>query len=274
MPTLSREELIDRGMVTAVYAAEAPDRLAVISQAGQRTFAELNARANQVLRTLRARGVEPGSTIALVCANRPEFVEVYEAVLRGGMRLTAINWHLTADEITYIVDDSEAAALVGDARFANVLCPVGAAISPTVVKLAVGGAIDGFSSYEDAVAAEPSDDIDDPRPGTHDAVHVRHDGTSEGRAPGHRQTSRPLSRVLEGRNESGRERAQLVHRAALPRRAADDLADCAACWRLGSRVDGRLVARGDACDSSTSTASRRPIWCRRCSTVCSHFPTT
>src|SRR3954454_517607 len=146
MPTLSKDELIDRGMVTAVYAAEAPERLAVVSQAGHRTFAELNARANQVLRALWSRGVEPGSTIALVCSNRPEFVEVYEAVLRGGMRLTAINWHLTADEITYIVDDSEAAALVGDVRFADVLAPVAAAVRPSVVKLAVGGSVEGFSS--------------------------------------------------------------------------------------------------------------------------------
>ena len=166
MPTLSKDDLIERGMVTAVYAAEAPDRLAVISQAGQRTFAELNARANQVLRALRSREVEPGSTIALVCSNRPEFVEVYEAVLRGGMRLTAINWHLTADEISYIVDDSDAAALIGDVRFADVLSEVGAAAAPSVVKLAVGGAIDGFDSYEDALADEPSHDIDDPRPGT------------------------------------------------------------------------------------------------------------
>jgi long-chain acyl-CoA synthetase len=166
MTVLPNEELIHRGMATAVYAAEAPDRLAVISESGNRTFAELNARANQVLRALRRSGVGPGSTIALVCSNRPEFVEVYEAVLRGGMRLTAINWHLTADEITYIVDDSEAAALIGDSRFASVLAAVGAAVSHPILKLAIGGSIDGFASFEDSVAAEEPDDIDDPRPGT------------------------------------------------------------------------------------------------------------
>jgi long-chain acyl-CoA synthetase len=164
--TLSRDELIDRGMVTAVYAAEVPDRVAVISEAGNRTFAELNSRANQLLRALRRRGVQLGSTVALVCSNRPEFVEVYEAVLRGGMRLTAINWHLTADEITYIVEDSEAAALIGDERFAECLAAVGTAIRSDVVRLAIGGAIDGFDSYDDALAPEDAADIDDPRAGT------------------------------------------------------------------------------------------------------------
>jgi long-chain acyl-CoA synthetase len=149
-----------------VHAAEAPDRLAVVSEAGDRTFAELNAHANQLVRALRSRGVEEGSTIALVCSNRPEFVEVYESVLRGAMRLTAINWHLTVDEITYIVDDSEARALIGDVRFAGTLAAVGSGISRGVVRLAVGGAIDGFDSYDDALGSEPGNDVDDPHPGT------------------------------------------------------------------------------------------------------------
>ncbi|HEY2814242.1 MAG TPA: AMP-binding protein [Acidimicrobiales bacterium] len=165
-PPLGRDELIDRGMATAVHAAEAPDRLAIVSEAGNRTFAELNAHANQLVRALHRRGVERGSTIALVCSNRPEFAEVYEAVLRGGLRLTAINWHLTADEITYIVDDSEAAVLIGDVRFADALARVGAGIGPDVVRLAVGGTIDGFDSFDSALDAESGDDIDDPRPGT------------------------------------------------------------------------------------------------------------
>src|SRR5205814_4333719 len=46
--SLTTDELIDRGMATAVYAAEAPDRMAVISPYGERTFRELNERTNQL----------------------------------------------------------------------------------------------------------------------------------------------------------------------------------------------------------------------------------
>src|SRR5207237_7022 len=83
------------------------DRMAVISPYGDRTFHELNAHANQLVRALRALGARSGETIALLCRNRPEFVEVYDAVLRSGLRLTPINWHLTADELAYIVDAGE-----------------------------------------------------------------------------------------------------------------------------------------------------------------------
>src|SRR4051812_13503012 len=54
--SLTNDELIDRGMATAIYAGDAPGRMAVISPYGDRTFHELNAHANQLVRALRALG--------------------------------------------------------------------------------------------------------------------------------------------------------------------------------------------------------------------------
>src|SRR5207248_3566910 len=50
----SLEEADKVGMTLAWFAAEAPDRSAVISEVGDRTFGSLNARANQLVRALRA----------------------------------------------------------------------------------------------------------------------------------------------------------------------------------------------------------------------------
>src|SRR4051812_48527850 len=152
-------------MATAVHAAEAPDRLAVISAFGDRTYAELNRHSNQLVRAFRACGARPGDTIALVCRNRPEFVEVYDAVLRSGLRLTPINWHLTAEEIAYIVDNSGAVVLIGDVAFSDTLTAAVKLLAGTPALLSVGGDIDGYSRYEDALAAQDPSDIDDPSPG-------------------------------------------------------------------------------------------------------------
>jgi long-chain acyl-CoA synthetase len=64
-------ELRERGMGVAVVAREAPERPAILSPSGDRTFAELNARANRVARVLRARGLRAGDSVALLCSNRP-----------------------------------------------------------------------------------------------------------------------------------------------------------------------------------------------------------
>ena len=151
-PTLPQRAVAQR-------AKSQPDEPAIISAAGDRTWAELNARTNQLVRAMRARGIEAGQSIALVCSNRPEFVEVYVAAARNGLRLTPINWHLGAEEIAYIVNDCEAAIFVADERFAKT-CAEAAKLAPgTKVLLAVGGPIEGFDDYEQAVTSESPERI-------------------------------------------------------------------------------------------------------------------
>ena len=78
--------------------ARIPDHLALITPHGDRTYADLNAEINRLSRALRARGLQPGDAIALMCTNEPAFVEVLYAAQRTGLRLTPINWHLTGEE--------------------------------------------------------------------------------------------------------------------------------------------------------------------------------
>jgi long-chain acyl-CoA synthetase len=148
-------------MGLAWWAGQQPDVLAIISPTGNRTFTELNVNANRFTRALRARGLQAGDAVALLCANRPAFVEVVAGCQRGGFRLTTINWHLSGDEAEYIAEDCEAKAIIVDARFAEAAASVAAA--PAIqVRLAVGGEVDGFESFESALAEQSGDDIDDP----------------------------------------------------------------------------------------------------------------
>jgi long-chain acyl-CoA synthetase len=161
----STEERIEAarvGMTLALHARYAPDRMAIAAPAGPRTFGELNANANRLVRALRGRGLGTGDAVALMCSNRPEFPEVTAACLRMGVRVTPVNWHLTGEEASYIVDNCEARAFIADARFAGAAEEAVARADRAAVRLSVGGRIDGFASYDDALAAEPDHDIDDP----------------------------------------------------------------------------------------------------------------
>lgn len=150
------------GTKFALWAAARPDRVAVVDPDGtEHSFAEVNGRANKLVRLLRARGLGAGDGVAMICSNRVEFVEVYAACLRAGFRLTPVNWHLTADEIGYIVQDCEAKAVVAEAGRA----PIEAAMAQApgvAVRLAVGGAIAGFEDYGAALADLDDRDIPDP----------------------------------------------------------------------------------------------------------------
>jgi long-chain acyl-CoA synthetase len=153
------------GMMHAVWADLTPDKVAVYEASGRtRTFGALNANANRIVRLLRAAGMEAGASVALLCSNRAEFCEVLSAAMRAGMRITPVNWHLTADEIAYIVNDCQAQALFADARVET--AAAAAAQCPALrVKLAIGGAVEGFEPYDAALAAFDGSDIEDPERG-------------------------------------------------------------------------------------------------------------
>jgi len=152
----------DRGILWSYWAERYPDRVAIFSPYGDRSLAEADRHANQLVRALRARGVDAGDGLALLCGNRPEFVEVTAAAQRAGLRLTTINWHLTAEEAGYIVDDCEATAFVADARFGSVASGAATAAPRLKAMIAIEGPIAGFDPYEAVIAEHDGAGLPDP----------------------------------------------------------------------------------------------------------------
>ncbi len=156
------EDAMRSGMAPAWWANHDGDRPAVVAPSGDRSFGELNAEANRLVRALRLRGLGAGDAVAISCGNRAEFASTWAACTRAGFRLTAINWHLTPDEAAYILGDCEARAFVADATHADAV-PAAHAIE---VPVAVGGDLDGFERWDDLLAGVDGTDIDDATLGT------------------------------------------------------------------------------------------------------------
>ncbi|HTK15358.1 MAG TPA: AMP-binding protein, partial [Acidimicrobiia bacterium] len=168
MTGLDREALnaaADRGLLAAYWAERQPDKIALRSAVGNRTFAEVDANANRLVRALRARGVQTGDGVAVLCSNRPEFLEAVVAVRRAGLRLTTINWHLTGDEAGYIVDDCDATAFVADARYAEAAAGAAKRAPGLKARVSVGGEIDGFEPWDAVLSGHGGDALEDPSPG-------------------------------------------------------------------------------------------------------------
>ncbi|MBP7814774.1 MAG: AMP-binding protein [Phenylobacterium sp.] len=152
---------VDSGMCMAVWADLKPDKTAVTESSGRsRTFGELNANANRLVRLMRAHGLQAGDSVAIVCSNRVEFPEVLFATLRGGFRMTPVNWHLKPDEIAYVVDNCEAKAVFADTRIAGVAEAM-AACPNLKLKVAIGGDLPGFIAYAE-IEAHSGENLTDP----------------------------------------------------------------------------------------------------------------
>lgn len=107
-------------------AIERGDRLAVVSGAQRLSYAELFRCVNGVSRSLAALGVGKGDRVAILSANRLEWVVVFWAAIDLGAVVVGLNGWWTADEILYGLQDSGAKVLVADARrFARVAERIG-----------------------------------------------------------------------------------------------------------------------------------------------------
>ncbi|WP_016884657.1 MULTISPECIES: long-chain-fatty-acid--CoA ligase [unclassified Rhodococcus (in: high G+C Gram-positive bacteria)] len=87
-----------------------PDRDALILGATRMTYADLDARSNQVANLLMSCGIEPGDKVALSCPNLPQFPVVYYGILKAGAVVVPLNVLLKDREIAYHLADSDAKA--------------------------------------------------------------------------------------------------------------------------------------------------------------------
>ncbi|GAA4486027.1 long-chain fatty acid--CoA ligase [Rhodococcus olei] len=87
-----------------------PHRDALVLGDVRITYAELDARSNQVANLLISRGIEPGDTVAMSFPNVLEFPIVYYGILKAGAVVVPLNIMLKGREIAYHLADSGAKA--------------------------------------------------------------------------------------------------------------------------------------------------------------------
>ena len=147
-------------MLPGTRAARSLDRPAVImaGSGATLTHAALEAGSTRLARWLLDHGLRPGDGVALLADNAPRVFEVYWGTQRCGLVLTAVNHHLTAAEVAYIVRDCGAKALIVAGSLGPLAAEVGAAVPEVELRLAYGPAVAGLPDYDDALAdvsAEP-----------------------------------------------------------------------------------------------------------------------
>ena len=76
------------------------------------TYAELEARSNRLAHLLRAHGLHRLDHYAIFMENNARYLESCAAGTRSGLYYTCVNSFLTADELAYILNNSEAKILI------------------------------------------------------------------------------------------------------------------------------------------------------------------
>lgn len=103
-----------------------PDKTGFVVPSKDRevSFAEFDERTNQVAHVLRDAGLEEGSRLAFVAGNSLQLLEAYFGALKAGIVAVFINPEITAENISYEFDHSEADALIVDDTFYDDVAPL------------------------------------------------------------------------------------------------------------------------------------------------------
>ena len=104
-------------MFPGKYALENVDQAALImAETGESvSYAELESRSNQLAHLLRKHGLKRLDHYAIFMENNLRFIEACSAGERSGLYYTCINSYLKADELAYIVNNSEAKIIITSA---------------------------------------------------------------------------------------------------------------------------------------------------------------
>jgi long-chain acyl-CoA synthetase len=157
-------------MYAAKHAHAFPDRPAIVmATSGQVvTFAEYEAAANQVAHFLRQAGLRRRDHVAIFMDNDHRMLLCEGGAERTGVFYTLVNSYLAAEEVAYIINDSEARVVMTTAAKADVagqlpeLCPN---VERWLMAGTTGDPCAPFEAWEEVIASHPIDPIADEQMG-------------------------------------------------------------------------------------------------------------
>src|SRR2546423_10582392 len=148
-----------------LHADASGDRAAVIVDAagGGRpaavTFEELNSTVNRLAHALRSLGMQPGERLVWCGPNSLEVVTTIHAARKAGQIAVPLSYRFNADEMQYVIDNSDATLVVVDAEQAPLVAEIRDRIPKVRAVIAYGGDTSaGFEAWDHVLASQPDRD--------------------------------------------------------------------------------------------------------------------
>jgi acyl-CoA synthetase (AMP-forming)/AMP-acid ligase II len=144
---------LNLGQALKLNAKKFPDTVALKDARRSFTYPQVNRRVNRLANHLLAAGLSQGDKVAVLMENSIEIVEIFLATAKAGLIIVPINFRLTGKEVAYIVDDSEAKAMIVHDEFCAAVDGIKKDLFRIMPKLffVVGEPQRGYRPYDELV---------------------------------------------------------------------------------------------------------------------------
>src|ERR671910_2181390 len=105
------------------------------------TFQQLNTSVNRLAHALRALGMRPGERLVWCGPNSVEVVTTIHAARKAGQIAVPLSYRFNADEMQYVIDNSDATLVVADSEQAPLVAEIRERIPKVREVIVFGGAI-------------------------------------------------------------------------------------------------------------------------------------
>ncbi|UCF57347.1 MAG: long-chain fatty acid--CoA ligase [Deltaproteobacteria bacterium] len=142
------------GKLLTKSAQTFPHNLAVVHGPKKLTYAQFNSRANRLANALYKLGVRQGDNVALLQYNYPQMLESMFACFKAGCGAVPINWRLHPNEFSFIIDHSEAKAVILSPEFNESIIDIRERIPKASHLATLSGAKGELLDYENLISTE------------------------------------------------------------------------------------------------------------------------
>ena len=149
------KNLLNFGQMLSVHARLSPERIGARDLERAMTFRQWNERACRLANALLGLGLAKGERVAVLAYNCVEWTEIYAAAAKAGLVVVPINFRLLGKEVRYIIENSEAAAVIVQDELAGVVEDVRKDLplsADRFIHFGVKPAPAGYHAFEDLVA--------------------------------------------------------------------------------------------------------------------------
>lgn len=145
------------GQIQKINAKKFPDTAALKDANRAFTYPQMNSRINKLANSLTSLGLQKGDKVAVLLENCIEICELFMATAKAGIIIVPINFRLVSAEVEYIVNNSDARAMVVHDQFAAVVEPIRSNLNKIDAQsyVIVGKPHDGYQPYEEFIKASP-----------------------------------------------------------------------------------------------------------------------
>ncbi len=137
-----------------------PHKLAVAYGSAKWNYTQFNSRANRLVNTLYRLGIRQGDNIALLQYNNPEMLVSMFACFKAGCGAVPINFRLHPNEFSFIIDHSDAKAVILSPEFNKALMDCRERLPKVRHFITLAGAGSGMLDFEKLLSQESDQLLD------------------------------------------------------------------------------------------------------------------